>query len=269
VGTRPVTGRVALAGSRAGRGLLVVWLVLPLVPLLLWAGADRWSAPALLPQEWGGSGLRDALAQGAGGAFARSTVLAVLVAAVATPLGAMAGRALAGRAVPAPGVVFAVLLSPLVLPPFAVSLGLDVLLLRLRVPGEVAVWVLLTVAAIPYTTMVMRAAHLAHDRRFEEEARVLGASRWQAVRSVQLPLLAPALAGAAFLAFLTGWSDYVVTLLVGGGQLVTLPLLVASAAAATGNDAQVAVLALTSVLPPVVLLGVVASIGRRGRAGRR
>ena len=53
---------------------------------------------------------------------------------------------------------------------------------------------------------------------------------------------------------------------VGGGQLVTLPLLVASAATATGNEAQVAVLSLSSVLPPLVLLVAVGLVGRRARA---
>jgi putative spermidine/putrescine transport system permease protein len=253
------------AASRTGRGLLAVWLVLPVVPLLLWAAADRWRAPALLPQEWGASGLRDAVAAGAGGAFGRSFVLGLAVAAIATPLGAMAGRALAGRGVPAAGTVLAVLLSPLVLPPFAVALGVDVLLLRLRVPAVLGVVVLLVVAALPYTVVVMRAAYAAHDRGYEDEARTLGATALRTVWSVQLPLLAPALAGAAFLAFLVGWSDYIVTVLVGGGRLVTLPLLLASAASATGNSAQVAVLCLTSILPPVALLVVVGSLGRRGR----
>ncbi len=251
--------------ARLGRAALAVWLLLPLVPLVLWAAADRWSAPAVLPQAWGTAGLRDAVAAGAGPAFLRSTVLGLVVAVLATPLGAMAGRALTTSPVPLGGAVLAVLLSPLVLPPFAVALGLDVLLLRVRVPASVGVVVLLTVAALPYTTVLMRAAYAAHDRGFEEEARTLGATARQTVLAVQLPLLAPALAGAAFLAFLVGWSDYVVTLLVGGGQLVTLPLLVASAATATGNEAQVAVLSLSSVLPPLVLLVAVGLVGRRGR----
>lgn len=254
-------------GRGLGRGLLALWLVLPLVPLLLWAAADRWSAPAVLPQEWGSSGLADALDAGAAGGLLRSTLLGLAVAALATPLGALAGRALADREVPLRGAVLAVLLTPLVLPPFAVALDLDVLLLRLRVPPEAGVVVVLTVAALPYTVIVMRAAYAALDRGFEDEARTLGASAWQAVRAVQLPLLAPALAGAAFLAFLVGWSDYVVTLLVGGARLVTLPLLLASSAAATGNDAQVAVLALSSALPPLALLAVVGALGRRGRRG--
>ncbi|MDP5183593.1 ABC transporter permease subunit [Blastococcus sp. BMG 814] len=257
--------RAVLAASRAGRTLLAGWLVLPLVPLLLWAFADRWTFPAVLPQEWGTRGAEEALAAGAGGAFLTSTLLGAVVALLATPLGAVAGRALASRQVPGGTAVLAVLLSPLALPPFAVALGLDVLLLRLRIPAAAGVVVLLLVAALPYTVLTMRAAYAAHDRGFEDEARVLGATRWQTVRSVQLPLVAPALAGAAFLAFLVGWSDYIVTVLVGGGQLTTLPLLVASAASATGSDAQVAILSLTSILPPVALLLVVGSLGRRGR----
>lgn len=260
--------RAVLAASRTGRALLAVWLLLPLVPLLLWAFADRWTFPALLPQQWGTRGVDEALAAGAGEAFLRSTALGAVVALLATPLGAMAGRALAARRVPAGTAVLAVLLSPLALPPFAVALGLDVLLLRLRVPAVVGVMVLLVVAAVPYTTITMRAAYAAHDRGFEDEARVLGATRWRTVRSVQVPLLAPALAGAAFLAFLVGWSDYIVTVLIGGGRLTTLPLLVASAASATGNEAQVAVLSLAAILPPVALLVIVGKLGRRGRGAR-
>ena len=112
--------------ARLGRAALAAWLLLPLVPLVLWAAADRWTAPAVLPQAWGTAGLRDAADAGAGAAFLRSTVLGLVVAALATPLGAMAGRALAGqapagRAVPAPGAVLAVLLSPLVVPPFVLT----------------------------------------------------------------------------------------------------------------------------------------------------
>ncbi|TFV63534.1 ABC transporter permease subunit [Geodermatophilus sp. DF01-2] len=262
---RPGSDRTVRVASRTGRTLLAVWLVLPVVPLLLWAFADRWTFPALLPQEWGTRGLDEALAAGAGGAFAHSTVLGAAVALLATPLGAMAGRALTSWQLPGSTAVLAVLMSPLVLPPFAVALGLDVLLLRLRVPAAAGVVMLLVVAALPYTTVVMRAAYAAHDRGFEDEARTLGASAWQTVFHVQLPLLAPALAGAAFLAFLVGWSDYIVTVLVGGGQLTTLPVLVAAAASATGSDAQVAVLSLAAILPPVVLLIVVGTLGRKGR----
>ena len=258
-------GAVDRIAPPLGRALLAVWFVLPLVPLALWAVADRWSAPAVLPQDWGGSGVSDAWSQGAGPAFVRSVGLGVVVALLATPLGAMAGRALTSGRLPAAHLAGAVLLAPLVLPPFAVALGHDVLLLRLGIPAWAGVTLLLTVAAVPYTTYVMRTAYGAYDPGFEEEARTLGASSRQVVRGVQLPLVAPALAASAFLAFLVGWSDYVVTILVGGGGLTTLPVLVASAASAVGNESEVAALSLLTALPPLALLVVVGAFGRRGR----
>ena len=251
------------APRRAGRAVLVTWFLLPLVPLLLWALADRWSAPAPLPQQWGLSGVRQALASGAPGAALRSTGLGLGVAVLAVPAGSLAARALVRGRVPAPRLATALLLLPLALPPFAVSLGTDVALLRAGIPGPIGVLALLVVGALPYTALTMRVAHGAWDTTAEDEARTLGATPSQVFWRVRLPGLAPAYAAAAFLAFLVGWSDYVVTLLVGGGHLVTVPLLVAGAAARTGSAPLLAALSLLSVLPPLVLLLAVAALGRR------
>jgi putative spermidine/putrescine transport system permease protein len=248
----------------AGRLMLLVWFLVPLVPLLLWAVADRWPYPQPLPTEIGADGVEAAFGQGAGPALLRSLVLAAAVAAIATPLGAAAARALTFARVPGRRFVEIVLLAPVAIPPFAVVMGLNVLLLRWRVPGLLGVLLVLVVAAVPYTTYVMRVAYLGHDIGYEEEARTLGASpravRWR----VHLPLLLPALTVSAFLAFLDGWSDYVVTLLVGGGQIVTLPMLLGATAAGTGNEATVAVLATLAVLCPLALFTVAAAV-RRGR----
>jgi len=74
--------------------LLALWLVVPLVPLVLWAAASRWSGTAPLPQDFGVDGWQEALDTGVIAALVRSGLLGVAVALIATPLGAMAGRAL-------------------------------------------------------------------------------------------------------------------------------------------------------------------------------
>ncbi len=119
---------------------------------------------------------------------------------------------------------------------------------------------------MPYTTYVMRSAYAAYDVGFEEAARSLGASRRDVMTRVHLPLVAPALAAAAFLSFLVAWSDYTVTLLLGGGSLVSLPLVVGSLASASGNDGAVAAASVAAVAPPVVLLVLSTLLVRR--AGR-
>lgn len=243
---------------------MALWFTLPLVPVALWAVAAQWSWPAVLPQQWGLTGWREAIDAGLPAALARSTLLGLAVAVVATPLGALAGRALGWRLARHTWAASLVLLTPLAIPPFAVATGLDTLVLRARIPGVVAVVLVLSVLALPYTTYILRAAHAATDPDLELQATMLGASPRHVLRSVTVPVLAPALLTAGALAFLVGWSDYVVTLVLGGGRVVTAPMLLASSASGTGNEPLVAAISVASTLP---LLAVVAGgfLVRRAR----
>ncbi len=256
--SRPTTTGPASTATRRSALLAVLslWLVIPLTPLVLWAGATRWSGTARLPQDFGLRGWQEALDAGMIAALTRSSLLGVAVALIATPLGVMAGRALGWRLLSSPASASIALLAPVVLAPFAVAMGLDVVILRLGVSGDVAVVLVLSVFALPYTTFTMRATYLALDPALEEQARVLGASSRQARRRVTLPAAASGLVTATGLAFLVGWSDYAVTLLIGGGQIVTAPLLIGSAAAGSGNDALTSALAISASLPPLVALAV-------------
>jgi putative spermidine/putrescine transport system permease protein len=246
--------------------VLGAWWLVPLLPIVLWSVADRWPYPALLPTQWGLSGWGSARRQDAAEATLRSMALATAVAVIATPLGAAAGRALALHRVRFSRAVTVALVVPVAVPPFAVVLGLSTLSLRWGIPSGVALVVVLVAAAVPYTTFVMRATYAGYDLGYEEGARTLGAGPGTVLLRVHLPLVAPALAVSAFLAFLVAWSDYVVTLILGGGAIVTLPQLVGAAAAGSGNDAAVAALSVLTVLPPMLLL---AAVSRRSGTGSR
>ena len=257
---------MSAARRTAGTATLVIllaWFLAPLVPLVLWAGAEVWPGTSRLPQRWGTENLTGVFTTEGRGAMARSLALGSAVALLATPAGAVAARVLSVGRLRRPRLVTALLFAPVALPVFAVVMGLNVVLLRFRVPGAIGIVLVLTVAALPYTTFLMRSAYASYDLSFEDEARTLGASpravRWR----VRLPLLLPALTGAAFLAFLVGWSDYIVTLLLGGGRYVTLPILVASAASGTGNEPTVAALSLVALAPPAMLLVLAALLRRR------
>ncbi len=257
--------RRALTAVSLGSALL--WMVVPLLPVLVWAAAERWSFPDPLPRVWGVAGWRDAAAAGLPGALLRSLALGLAVAAVATPLGVMAGRVLGWRLTRRPRLVVGLLLVPLVLPPFAVAMGLDVVLIRIGLPELVSVVLLLSVVAVPYTAYTSATGFARTSPELEAQARALGANARQASLRVVLPAVRGSILVAALLAFLVGWSDYVVTLLVGGGQLVTAPVLLGSAAAGSGNDAMVASMAVASLVPPVLLVTAVAGQRRRERGG--
>ena len=255
----PTRRRVARTAAIA---IAVGVFVLPLIPVAVWAVADRWSYPAVVPSVWGLSGARAAWDQGIGTSAVQSLSLGVLVSALATPLGALAGRALALHRVRGRAFVTLALFAPIAVPPFAVVMGLATVALHLRIPGVVMLVAALVTAALPYTTYVMHAAYSRYDSGFDEVARTLGASGWARLRWVHLPLVEPALLTAAFLAFLVAWGDYVLTLVLGAGRIVTLQQLLGATAAGSGNEPTVAVLAVATAAPAVLMLVFVKGVQR-------
>jgi spermidine/putrescine transport system permease protein len=77
---------------------------------------------------------------------------------------------------------------------------------------------------LAYVAIVVKARLRTMDRSLEEAARDLGATEWQAFFRVTLPMLAPAIAAAAMLAFTISIDDYVITSLVAGVDSETLPM---------------------------------------------
>lgn len=75
------------------------------------------------------------------------------------------------------------------------------------------------------TTIILRMvgdfwSHL--DPHLNQAARMLGANRWQAIRWVILPILAPAIAAAALLVFIFDFTSFGVILILGGPKFSTL-----------------------------------------------
>lgn len=245
--------------------MLIVWIVLPLVPVFLWSIAGQWSAPALLPSSYSLQGFSELATAGTARAAVASFLLGLGVAAVATPLGYVGSRAIQRLPTAPARMVELALLAPLAIPPFALVMGVNVAFLRLYMPPIAGVVLVLVVTALPYTAFIFRTALAAYDLRFEEVARSLGATAHQTIRHVRVPLLAGATARAFFLAFLVGWGDYIATLLIGGGQLLTLPMLLGSAASATGNEQLTSALSLVIIIPPLVLLAALSLPASRKR----
>jgi iron(III) transport system permease protein len=67
---------------------------------------------------------------------------------------------------------------------------------------------------LPLTGRAIFAGFRQLDPALDEAAAALGASRWRRLRRVDLPLLAPALAAGASLAFITALGDFVVSIVL-------------------------------------------------------
>lgn len=239
---------------------LAGWLVLPFLPLAIWSVAHGWRFPDLLPAQVSGKAWAYALSPQSGvlQSFGLTTFIAAATTGLAALIGLPAGRALGMHRFRGRTAIFLLLLAPALLPGIAVVFGLHGVLLRLGLAGSVPGVILAhLVPVLPYMTLVLAAVFSRIDPAFEQQARSLGATPWQAFRAVTLPAILPGLLTAALFSFLVSWSQYLLTLAIGGGRVQTLPLLLYSFAAAGRNDITAAI-ALLYMLPGLLILAITA-----------
>ncbi|CAB4686816.1 MAG: ABC transporter permease subunit [Actinobacteria bacterium] len=153
-------------------------------------------------------------------ALRNSLVLAALTILVATPLGVGLALGLTRwRGKPA-RVANGILLLPLVTPELVVGTALFLVVtnsytfLDLGRPAQLVGHVTFSLS---YVVIVVRGRLLSIGPDLEEAARDLGASPFQAVRMVIVPLLTPAIFASAVLVFATSIDDFVASSLLSSG----------------------------------------------------
>ena len=158
-----------------------------------------------------------------------SVIVAVSSTAIAVILGVPAAIGLE-RLVPSrQRLAEAGLVLPLVIP--EIMLGVSLMLLFVTIHWPLS---LLTVTVghaafnLPVVILIVRARLRRLDPHLTEAARDLGATAAQAFRRITLPLLLPAIAGGALMAFTISFDDFLVTFFTGGPGSTTLPLKVYS-----------------------------------------
>jgi len=262
------------AFGRRSTSLAVVFAVgIPFVPLALWSFAKRWFFPALWPQEFG---LRawTYITSTAGSqvlaAVGHSVVVATITAALAVTVALPAGRALGLYDFKGKDLVSVLLTLPVIVPPLCVAMGLHLWFIRLGLAETTAgvIGVHLTFS-LPYAIFVLWGVFANYNPDFEAQARSLGASRLRVITRVMLPMVLPGISVAALFAFLLSWSQYLSTLIIGGGHLMTLPVLL-FALMGSGDRPVAAAVSLVFVAPALVALVFSARyLGARSMTGVR
>jgi putative spermidine/putrescine transport system permease protein len=242
--------------ERAGVVVLTVVLLLPLVPLVIWAFSQRWLFPAVLPTEWGLRAWRYLLHPNTRvlAAFANSLIVALIVTGLSILIALPAARVLGLAHFRGKALVEFLVLAPTVVPAFAAAMCIQVLFIRYGLADTVAGVVMAhLIPVLPYAVLILAGIFANFDPDYEQQARVLGAGGWTIFWRVTLPAILPGVIVAALFAFLISWGQYLLTLLIGGGQVITLPVLLL-AFANSGDYAITAALSLVFIAPAVLAL---------------
>ncbi|MEE3360101.1 MAG: ABC transporter permease [Pseudomonadota bacterium] len=158
------------------------------------------------------------------GSFSRSLVLGLMVMVTTVVVSVMGGLAFRRR-FPGSNILFYLIITALVIPSILISLGVGLMFSQ---SGLTVHWATSGFGAqltwtLPFGLLIMFAVFNRFDSSYEEAARDLGATSWQTIRHVVLPIIAPSLIGVALFGFTLSYDEFARTLLT-AGSYNTLPL---------------------------------------------
>jgi putative spermidine/putrescine transport system permease protein len=224
-----------------------------------------------------------------GDAFWRSMKLGLLVSTITVVFSVMAGLAFRRRFRGA-NILFYTAIASLILPSIIVSLGIA---LEFRIVDDSIKafgdnheigWIqenyqtvmgLMTSGlgahltwTLPFGLLIMFAVFNRFNPAYEEAARDLGATPWQTIRHVVLPIIAPSLVGVALFGFTLSWDEIARSSQAVGSEN-TLPLQLQGMTSTVTTPVIYALGTMTTAVSMAVILGAILIMLLVQRHGRR
>lgn len=224
IDSRPLSSRVALRWVNWQTGLVLFFLIAPLlaiIPLSFNSSAYfsypmtgfslRWYEKALFSPEWQR-------------ALLNSVGIGIVSTILATVMGTLAALGLSRPNFPFRSLIMPLLISPMIIPVVVVAVGFYLVFAPLGL-NDTYLGVVLSHAALgtPFVVITVNASLLSFDRNLVRAATSLGATPWTAFWRVTLPMIAPAVGAGAIFAFATSFDEVIVILFIGGPEQNTIP----------------------------------------------
>lgn len=207
--------------------LFVVFIALPFLPLALTSVSFGWRWPDVWPEDLSWQAWQYVLAgEDTWRAVGLSLWIALVVTAANIVLAVPAANAFARYRVRGRWLFEAIIFAPIIIPPFVAVMGIHLTFLRLGLTETIFGVVLAHLSpTLPYMVRAVMISYQTLSTDWEDQARMLGAAPLSRFYHVVLPHLLPGIAAGASLSILISLSQYLITFIIGSGQVVTLPIL--------------------------------------------
>ncbi len=233
--SRPAGARLLRAIRREGFGvimlvLLFVLIIGPMLAVVLWAFAERWFYPALLPTQWGLSYWSETLARAdIRAALPLSIGLATIVTGLSAVICLPAAYAFARMRFPGRTPLLLSFLATNAFPRFGLYVSIAIVFFRLNLIGTLpGVALIQIVNTLLLMIWIPTSAFQGVDHSLEEAALDVGASRLRVFVQITLPLVLPALSAAILLTFVSTFYEAQGALIIGIPNVTTMPVLMYS-----------------------------------------
>lgn len=206
----------------------LAFIIIPIMTLPLWSLFGRWAWPDIFPS---GFSLRTVSY-----IFSSSTnmkkvlfdsfILSFFVSIIASIIGLMTARALVFYNFKFKKIISFLSMLPIIVPATAFAMGIHVVFIKLGWAnccfGVILVHL---IYAVPYTINIMIDITSLIGDKLEVQAHVLGVDPYRSFFYITLPLMIPGILSSMSIAYVISFSQYFLTLLIGGGNVETLSVI--------------------------------------------
>lgn len=206
--------------------LFIITLISPILILIIWAFAISWIYPELLPNTYSLRALEYIINIQNVKILLDSLIISFIVVIITIILSLPAAKALALYEFRGKNIFEMIILSPIIIPTISIAMGIHITFIKLGLANNiVGVIIINLLPCIPYGVRMISDVYKLVGNKFEQQASVLGANKFNSFIYITLPLLMPGIIGASSMCFIISFSQYFLTLIIGGGVITTYPMI--------------------------------------------
>lgn len=208
--------------------IICLCIILPLVLILVLSFSKNWRWPAVLPKHFGlrsWSYFFNPTAKNLQAIF-NSYIISIAVTILTFAITLPAAKVIAFYRFRIKRFFELLFFIPLIIPPVTIGMGLHIEFIKLNLANSFLGVILINIfPCIPYSFFILKSGFVLMGKEMELQAKTLGANSMQVLFSVTLPLLLPSIITASVTVFIISFSQYFLTFCIGGGKILTFPLL--------------------------------------------
>lgn len=195
-------------------------------------------------------------------ALTNSLSIGLISSVLATVLGTAASLAIKHYSLRWQNIINGLIYLPIVIPEIMLGLALLILFSQFQVDlGKATLIMAHTTFSIPFVMVIISARLADMGKDLEEASQDLGATPWQTLRYVILPLIMPGIVAGFLMSFTLSLDDFIISFFVAGPNSTTLPLYIYGLVK-RGVSPEVNALS-TLLITSTVLLVIIAELFRR------
>lgn len=205
--------------------LIVFCIFLPLFIIFEWAFSTKWYGTSWFPQALGLNSFFQIINGGLWKSLLLSFTIAPLVVLFSAIISIPAAYVIGTKEIKFKELIENLFLIPLIVPPIVSGIGILSIYTQFGLIGNYMAIVLVhMIGAIPYMFRSLEASFESINPSIEEAARVLGATRMKTILKIYIPMITPGLLSGSIFAFSWSLNEFLLTLLLGLPNIVTLPV---------------------------------------------